>query len=329
MVVDMPRIGAMPMNATPSVPAVVHELPVTIADDAQMRPRRVEDRRLQHGDAVGHHGRDRAGHVPRADQRADASRMKIAPIAEETPPIRRLSQARRGVAVLQRDETGERRRWRTAPPAAARGASTPNSTMVSAQQPTITTTGRDSVGKLGSLGPRSLADVGVHYVTAAAPSSGLDSPHRLLGDRSPTPGRSPPRQHARRCRGRGRLRSPSERADVRAHVTPQTVALQRAGHAVAAAAALAELEAGDLDHLDTGLAHLGDRVGVALVGHDDARLEGDDVVAVVPLLALCWYCVAAGLDDVQRFDPECIGDGAEEVASSGDVEVALLGPAGG
>ena len=66
------------------------------------------------------------------------------------------------------------------------------------------------------------------------------------------------------------------------HRVPQ----ERAGHAVAAAAALAELEAGDLDHLDAGLAHLGDRVGVALVGDDDAGLEGDDVVAVVPLLAL-------------------------------------------
>ena len=35
-----------------------------------------------------------------------------------------------------------------------------------------------------------------------------------------------------------------------------------------------------------GLAHLGDRVGVALVGDDHARLQRDDVVGVVPLLAL-------------------------------------------
>ena len=36
MVVDIPRIGAMPMKATPSVPAVVHELPVTIPTTAQI-----------------------------------------------------------------------------------------------------------------------------------------------------------------------------------------------------------------------------------------------------------------------------------------------------
>ncbi len=37
IVVDMPRIGAMPMNATPRVPAVVQELPVTAPTTAQMR----------------------------------------------------------------------------------------------------------------------------------------------------------------------------------------------------------------------------------------------------------------------------------------------------
>ena len=60
----------------------------------------------------------------------------------------------------------------------------------------------------------------------------------------------------------------------------------RAGHAVAAAAALAELEALDGDHLDAGLAQRGVGAGVALVGDDDPGLERDDVVAVVPLLAL-------------------------------------------
>src|ERR687897_1289461 len=77
-------------------------------------------------------------------------------------------------------------------------------------------------------------------------------------------------------------------------LTSHGVPQERTGHAVAAAAALAQLETGDLDHLDPRLAHLGDRVRVALVGHDDARLEGDDVVAVVPLLALLLVCVATG-----------------------------------
>ena len=36
IVVDMPRIGAIPTKATPSVPAVVHELPVTAPTTAQM-----------------------------------------------------------------------------------------------------------------------------------------------------------------------------------------------------------------------------------------------------------------------------------------------------
>ena len=53
-----------------------------------------------------------------------------------------------------------------------------------------------------------------------------------------------------------------------------------------AAPALPELEALDLDDFDTGFAHLGDRVRVALVSHDDARLQGHHVVAVIPLLAL-------------------------------------------
>ena len=60
----------------------------------------------------------------------------------------------------------------------------------------------------------------------------------------------------------------------------------RAGHAVAAATAAAELRAVDGEHLDALLAHQGVGVLVALVGDDDTRLEGDDVVAVVPLLPL-------------------------------------------
>src|SRR5205085_8028045 len=57
-------------------------------------------------------------------------------------------------------------------------------------------------------------------------------------------------------------------------------------HAVATAAALAELEALDGDDLDAGLAERGVAAGVALVGDDNAGLDGDHVVAVVPLLAL-------------------------------------------
>ena len=36
IVVETPRMGAMPMKATPRVPAVVHELPVTAPIRAQI-----------------------------------------------------------------------------------------------------------------------------------------------------------------------------------------------------------------------------------------------------------------------------------------------------
>ena len=74
--------------------------------------------------------------------------------------------------------------------------------------------------------------------------------------------------------------------------------------------------------LDPGLTHLRDRVGVALVGHDHTWLERDDVVAVVPLLALLLVLVASGLDDVQLVDAQRVRDGAEEALLLGDVEVA-------
>ena len=67
-----PSSGASATNATPSVAAVVHELPIVEADQAADRPRsRVEERRLQHAQAVVHDRGDRSRHVPGADQRAD------------------------------------------------------------------------------------------------------------------------------------------------------------------------------------------------------------------------------------------------------------------
>ena len=55
---------------------------------------------------------------------------------------------------------------------------------------------------------------------------------------------------------------------------------------MAAAAAAAEFRAADGDHLDAGLAQQRVGVDVAVVADDHAGLERDDVVAVVPLLAL-------------------------------------------
>src|SRR4249919_2192903 len=75
------------------------------------------------------------------------------------------------------------------------------------------------------------------------------------------------------------------------------IAFDWAGHAVAAAAALAELVSLDGDHLDAGLAQRGVGAGIAFVGHDHAGFERDHVIAVVPLLPLGLEGVSAGLDD--------------------------------
>ena len=65
-------------------------------------------------------------------------------------------------------------------------------------------------------------------------------------------------------------------------------------------------------------------MGVAVVGDDDARLEGDDVVAVVPLLALRLAGVAAGFDDAQLVQPERFLDDVEDVPlSAADLDAAV------
>ena len=69
---ESPITCAIPTNATPSVPAVVHELPVTIPTIAQIAAvAKKKIVRVEQLDAVVDDRRDRAGHVPGADQRAD------------------------------------------------------------------------------------------------------------------------------------------------------------------------------------------------------------------------------------------------------------------
>src|SRR6476661_2514435 len=85
-----------------------------------------------------------------------------------------------------------------------------------------------------------------------------------------------------------------------------------AGHAVAAAAAAAELRAGDRADLDARLLQLPDRGLVALVPDDHARAERDHVVPVVPLLALGLELVAAGGDDLPALDAALVLDDVEE-----------------
>ena len=94
---------------------------------------------------------------------------------------------------------------------------------------------------------------------------------------------------------------------------------------MAAAAAAAEFRARDRDDLDAGLAQKRVGVGVAVVGDHDAGLQGDDIVAVVPLLALCLLAVAAGLDDAQLLQAQRLPDDLEDrLLLRADVEAVAL-----
>ena len=74
-------------------------------------------------------------------------------------------------------------------------------------------------------------------------------------------------------------------------------------------------EPADGDHLDTRLAQAGVGVDVAVVGDDDAWLEAQQVVAVVPLLALALERVAAGGDDPHVVDAERVLEGVDHAAA--------------
>src|SRR5215475_1778367 len=82
----------------------------------------------------------------------------------------------------------------------------------------------------------------------------------------------------------------------------------RAGHAVTAAAAAAELGATDRDYLDPLLPEEGIGGDIAVVGNDHARLERHDVVAVIPLLPFGLVVVAARANDSQLVQPESVAD---------------------
>src|SRR4029453_4059326 len=88
----------------------------------------------------------------------------------------------------------------------------------------------------------------------------------------------------------------------------------RTSHAVAAAASATQLLTSDGEHLDAGLGELRVRRLVALVTDDDARLERDHVVAVVPLVPLRLELVATGRDELQVRDPKCVAPLVEEGA---------------
>src|SRR6185295_1976561 len=184
-------------------------------------------------------------------------------------------------------------------------ASMPKVTTVSAMSAISATSGMAASSRLGERGasPRRSGE---------SPSGGRVSP---ISEAQPQLGRGGPgwvvpgviRLTTSECDeadDRSDDHEPEDRTRQAAHPGSDPVSQDRAGHAVPAPAPLAELEALDLDDLDAGLAHPRDRVRVALVGDDDARLDGHDVVAVVPLLAFLLVDVPARLDHLDAADVE-------------------------
>ena len=91
-----------------------------------------------------------------------------------------------------------------------------------------------------------------------------------------------------------------------------------------AAAPATELGAANRDHVHSRVAQQRVGVRVPVVGDDHARLQRDDVVAVVPLLALRLPGIAAGLDDAQRLQAEGAPDDVEEMTGIlADLDAAL------
>ena len=70
-----------------------------------------------------------------------------------------------------------------------------------------------------------------------------------------------------------------------------------------AAPAAPELRPPDCDHFDTGFAQQRVGRGVAVISDNHARLEGDDIVAIIPLLSLLIVGIPASLNDIEFFEP--------------------------
>ena len=94
---------------------------------------------------------------------------------------------------------------------------------------------------------------------------------------------------------------------------------------MAAATTAPEFGTGNGDDLDPRSAQQGIGIDVAVVSDDDARLEGDHVVAVVPLLALGLIRVPAGGNDPQAIEPESILHYCEKaIGFGGDLDSGVI-----
>src|SRR4051794_6666658 len=80
------------------------------------------------------------------------------------------------------------------------------------------------------------------------------------------------------------------------------LAHDRARHAARTAPAATELAARDAQDFDAGGFKPTVGLGIALVGHAQARCEREGVVAVIPLLTFGRDRVESGVDDAQRVD---------------------------
>src|SRR5579864_6456841 len=97
-------------------------------------------------------------------------------------------------------------------------------------------------------------------------------------------------------------------------VLERRVALDGAAHAVRSPPAAAELGSGDRDHLNARLAQAGVGVDVAVIGDDDAGLEAQEVVAVIPLLPLGTERVTAGRDHPDLVHAQRLLQGVDDAA---------------
>ena len=144
-----------------------------------------------------------------------------------------------------------------------------------------------------------------------------------------------PVQRAARCRHHCSFRRLASAGKHRSQANSRSgtcstirVADDRAGHAVAAAAASAQFGPDDGDDLDAGLAQQRVGVGVAVVGEDDAGFDGDEVVAAVPLLTLGVVVGAAGLHHPEFRQPQRRRDHLDErlrLVDHVDADVVVAG----
>ena len=149
---------------------------------------------LRKPDAVVDDGRDRAGHVPRADQRTDGQQDEDRPDRRRDAADCGVGDRRDRVAVLEGDQRCEGALRNSATCSGPSVAATPNSQIVIAIRTISTTTGRTASSRLGGLGVMSV------YAPAAAASA--CPPAAAFSRRS---------SHSRRPSETGTIANPTQR----------------------------------------------------------------------------------------------------------------------